>query len=136
MAERLVTLNVNGVTIVRFKDKRIVDAGNIEQMGDEMLQLVNAQHLKQILLNFEGVEFLSSAAFNKLIELNKAVKDSKFLESFASDAFSIGTSAIGVIFQLFTIALFTFYLVADAPKLRRTLLRRLPKEKQKREKDS
>ena len=63
--------------------------------------------------------------------LNKAVKDSKFLESFASDAFSIGTSAIGVIFQLFTIALFTFYLVADAPKLRRTLLRRLPKEKQK-----
>ena len=73
MAERLVTLNVNGVTIVRFKDKRIVDAGNIEQMGDEMLQLVNAQHLKQILLNFEGVEFLSSAAFNKLIELNKAV---------------------------------------------------------------
>lgn len=75
MAERLVTLNVNGVTIVRFKDKRIVDAGNIEQMGDEMLQLVNAQHLKQILLNFEGVEFLSSAAFNKLIELNKSVKD-------------------------------------------------------------
>lgn len=74
MAERLVTLNVNGVTIVRFKDKRIVDAGNIEQMGDEMLQLVNAQHLKQILLNFEGVEFLSSAAFNKLIELNDAVR--------------------------------------------------------------
>lgn len=63
--------------------------------------------------------------------LNKAVKDSKFVESFASDAFTIGTSAVGVIFQLFTIALFTFYLVADAPKLRRTLLRRLPKEKQK-----
>lgn len=75
MAERLVSLNVNGVTIVRFKDKRIVDAGNIEQMGDEMLQLVNVQHLKQILLNFDGVEFLSSAAFNKLIELNKAVKN-------------------------------------------------------------
>lgn len=75
MSERLVTLNVNGVTIVRFKDKRIVDAGNIEQMGDEMLQLVNSQHLKQILLNFDGVEFLSSAAFNKLLELNKAVKN-------------------------------------------------------------
>lgn len=75
MSERLVTLNVNGVTIVRFKDKRIVDAGNIEQMGDEMLQLVEVQHLKQILLNFDGVEFLSSAAFNKLIELNKAVKN-------------------------------------------------------------
>ncbi len=31
---------------------------------------------------------------------------------------------------MFTIALFTFYLVADAPKLRRALLRRLPTKKQ------
>jgi anti-sigma B factor antagonist len=75
MPDRLVTVNMNGVTIVRFKDRRIVDAGNIEQMGEEMLALVNEQHLKNILLNFEGVEFLSSAAFNKLIQLNKQCKN-------------------------------------------------------------
>ena len=71
----LLTTNINGVTIVRFREKRIVDAGNIEAIGDEMLNLVKVQHLKNILLNFEGVEFLSSAAFNKLILLNKEVKN-------------------------------------------------------------
>ena len=54
----------------------------------------------------------------------------KGLNSLASNAFSVGSSAIGVIFQVLTIALFTFYLVCDAPKLRRTLLRRLKPERQ------
>lgn len=49
----------------------------------------------------------------------------KVLNDLASNAFTIGTSAVGVIFRLLTIALFTFYFVADAPKLRRSLLRRL-----------
>jgi anti-sigma B factor antagonist len=71
----LLTTNMNGVTIVRFRERRIVDAGNIEAIGDDMLALVKVQHLKNILLNFDGVEFLSSAAFNKLILLNKEVKN-------------------------------------------------------------
>ena len=45
------------VTIVRFREKRIVDAGNIEVIGDELLSLVKVQHLKNILLNFEGWNF-------------------------------------------------------------------------------
>ena len=67
----LLTTEINGVTVVRFREKRIVDAGNIEVIGDEMLNLVRVQRLKNILLNFEGVDFLSSTAFNKLILLNK-----------------------------------------------------------------
>ena len=58
------------------------------------------------------------------------MRDSKFVDTLTSNAFTVGTSAVAVIFELFTIALFTFYLVADAPKLRRTLLRRLPAKKQ------
>lgn len=52
------------------------------------------------------------------------------LDNLAGNALDIGTSAVGIIFQLLTIALFTFYFVADAPKLRRSLLRRLPPERQ------
>lgn len=52
------------------------------------------------------------------------------LDNLAGNAFSIGSSAIGIIFQLLTIGLFTFYFVADAPKLRRSLLRRLPAARQ------
>lgn len=54
----------------------------------------------------------------------------KGLNSLASNAFSVGSSAVGILFQVLTIALFTFYLVSDAPKLRRALLRRLPTDRQ------
>lgn len=54
----------------------------------------------------------------------------KALNNLASNAVDIGTSAIGILFQLLTIGLFTFYFVVDAPKLRRAVLRRLPPERQ------
>ncbi len=54
----------------------------------------------------------------------------KALNNLAGNAFNIGTSAMGIIFQILTIGLFTFYFVADAPKLRRSLLRRLPAARQ------
>ncbi|HRX77945.1 MAG TPA: STAS domain-containing protein, partial [Pirellulaceae bacterium] len=57
-------------------DRRILDASNIEELGDELFALVEADHLKNLLLNFTGVEFLSSAALNKLIILDKKVKSS------------------------------------------------------------
>jgi predicted PurR-regulated permease PerM len=53
------------------------------------------------------------------------------LNNLASNAVDIGTSAIAIIFQILTIGLFTFYFVADAPKLRRSVLRRFAPERQK-----
>jgi predicted PurR-regulated permease PerM len=41
-------------------------------------------------------------------------------------------SAFGLVFQSFTIAMFTFYFAADAPKIRDSLLRRLTPERQAR----
>ena len=38
---------------------------------------------------------------------------------FADDIVNVGTTVVSVLFQLFTVALFTFYLVADGPRLRR-----------------
>ena len=73
--ERIVVVDVDGVTSVRFNDERIVDSANIETMGDELASLVDEDHLKYILLNFEGVGFMSSAAFNKLILLNNKVRE-------------------------------------------------------------
>lgn len=48
----------------------------------------------------------------------------------ASNAVSLGISAVGVLFQLLTIGLFTFYLVADGPRFRRTVLSFLPPARQ------
>ena len=38
---------------------------------------------------------------------------------FADDVVNVGTTVVSLLFHLFTVALFTFYLVAEGPKLRR-----------------
>jgi predicted PurR-regulated permease PerM len=48
----------------------------------------------------------------------------------ASNAVSLGISAVGVVFRLLTVGLFTFYLVADGPRFRRSLLSFLPPARQ------
>ena len=49
----------------------------------------------------------------------------------AGNVVSLGATAIGALFQLLAIGLITFYLVADGPRLRRTLARPLPPERQR-----
>lgn len=71
---RLNVSEVGEVTVVRFVDRRILDEANIQEMGQELFQLVEEKGKKQVLLNFSGVEFLSSAALGKLITLDKKVK--------------------------------------------------------------
>lgn len=71
---RLSVTKIGELASVRFNDKKIVDSGNIEEMGAEMFSIVDVDHLKHVLLIFDGVEFLSSAALNKLILMDKKVK--------------------------------------------------------------
>ena len=54
----------------------------------------------------------------------------RIAQDLASNAISLGISAVGVLFQLLTIGLFTFYLVADGPRFRRTVLSFLPPARQ------
>ena len=65
----------DGVTVVRFNDQRILDAGSIQQLGEDLFQLVESGQGDKLLLNFIDVEFLSSAALNRLIILDKKVKE-------------------------------------------------------------
>ena len=50
----------------------------------------------------------------------------------AGNALGVGASALGIIFRLLTIGLFTFYLVADGPRFRRTVCSFLPESRQHR----
>lgn len=71
---RLEVSEVGTVTVVRFVDRKILDAANIQELGDELFGLVETDGRKNLLLNFSNVEFMSSAALNKLIVLNKKVQ--------------------------------------------------------------
>lgn len=55
----------------------------------------------------------------------------EFGSGVAGGILGIGSTVVGVVFQAFTIALFTFYMVAEGPKLRRTVLSFLPAERQR-----
>ncbi len=63
----------DGVAVVRFTNSKIIDRLMIQEMGDELQGLVENNDRKAILLNFDGVSFLSSEALGKLIKLNQTV---------------------------------------------------------------
>ncbi len=65
---------VGDVTVVRFVDRKILDEGNIQEIGQELFDLVEKEGCKKLLLNFSTVDFLSSAALGKLITLDKKVQ--------------------------------------------------------------
>ena len=65
---------VGDITVVRFADGKILDASNIEELGVQLFNLVETDKRQKLLLNFQNVEFLSSAALNKLIILDKKTK--------------------------------------------------------------
>lgn len=71
---RIQTKDVTGVTVVSFLDRKILDAANIQELGDELYSLVDKDGHKKLVLDFGNVDFLSSAALNKLIVLDKKSK--------------------------------------------------------------
>lgn len=74
---RIDVSKVGDVTVVKFLDKKILDEVGIQELGAELFALVEQQNRKAILLNFDGVEFLSSAALGKLITFDRKVKAAK-----------------------------------------------------------
>ena len=74
---RIDVSKVGEVTVVKFLDKKILDEAGIQELGLELFSLVEQDNRKSILLNFDGVEFLSSAALGKLITLDRKVKSHK-----------------------------------------------------------
>ena len=62
---------IDGVTIAKFIDNRILDEATIQVIGEQMYRLVDDHGFRKVLLDFEAVEHLSSAALGKLINMKK-----------------------------------------------------------------
>lgn len=63
-----------GVTIVEFLDRNILDESNIQQIGDEINQIIERSAVPKLLISFENVEHLSSAALGTLITISNQVR--------------------------------------------------------------
>ncbi len=66
--------HVDSVAVIKFRDQKVMDPARIEQLGQELLDLVEDQDNECLLINFDNVSFFSSAAINKLIVLEKQVQ--------------------------------------------------------------
>ncbi len=75
--QQIAVNEVGAVTVVRFLNSKIRDEDEIQQLGDELFSLVDNDNKRSLLLNFQDVEIMSSAALGKLIRLDKKVKKSK-----------------------------------------------------------
>lgn len=95
MLRRLEVAESSQVSVVRFKDQKIIDPEAIQELGDELFTLVEKDNRPKIVLNFANVEFLSSAALGKLITFEKKVKK--------NGSRLILTNIAPEIFQVFTI---------------------------------
>ncbi|HLW64151.1 MAG TPA: STAS domain-containing protein [Gemmataceae bacterium] len=63
------------ITIVYLKKfLPVLDGENLQTLGEQLFDLVDNQGKRKVLLNFEGVVFVSSAALGKLITLNKKIQ--------------------------------------------------------------
>jgi predicted PurR-regulated permease PerM len=86
----------------------------------------------------ERIEHQVNDRFDTEFETDELVKEvqSEDVQGLATDlgtrALDLGISALGLLFNLFTIALFTFYMVADGPRFRRSVLSFLPASRQER----
>lgn len=78
MAQALImTQTVGDVIQAHILEIRIVDVNRIKQIGDELTELVQKNPKIKLVINFDKVEYLSSAMLGKLVAVNKAVAEMK-----------------------------------------------------------
>ena len=74
---RLITRVQQGVTVVEFADAKVIDQRNINQIGAELMDMVEKRGVLKMLVSLSNVQYLSSAVLGRLISLHKALRTRK-----------------------------------------------------------
>jgi predicted PurR-regulated permease PerM len=77
-----------------------------------------------------GTDFPVSKNDPAFAQTEETIKN--WLSDHASNIMGFAGTTVGLIFQFFTIAMFAFYFAADAPQIRRAVLRKFPPTQQQR----
>ena len=73
MENELVIQQYKDVTVVNFQNVSVLDSANIEALGRNLLELVEKQDNRKLVLEFSAVRFMSSQALGVLLQLKKAM---------------------------------------------------------------
>lgn len=105
--------NVNGVLVLGFPESKILDEAKIQSIGKELTASLAKVKNGRIVLDFDGVEFMSSAMIGKLVLMHRKCKASSVQLQVARLSDNI--------MQVFKVTrldkLFTFYPDDDAESL-------------------
>ncbi|MFK7960708.1 MAG: STAS domain-containing protein [Phycisphaerales bacterium] len=71
---RLRVTDDDGITRIEFVDRNILDEANIRQIGEEIGQLIEERETPRMLISFDNVDHMSSAALGALITINNKIK--------------------------------------------------------------
>ena len=63
------------VMVIRFGEHRILDEASVKKFGDELFQVADRGDCKNVLLNFTGVDGLSSAMLGVMLMLRKKINE-------------------------------------------------------------
>jgi anti-sigma B factor antagonist len=75
--QRLEIQEIGDVTVIRFRDPRVTNPLEIEELGRQLYHVLEFKNCSKLVIDFSPVEFLSSATIGKLISLNRKVKACK-----------------------------------------------------------
>ena len=72
---RLTIIEDGPISSVRFLDQNILEENSIQKIGAQILQLIDQTINPKLLMDFQNVEHLSSAALGTLITINNRIKE-------------------------------------------------------------
>ncbi|MEM9411210.1 MAG: STAS domain-containing protein [Planctomycetota bacterium] len=70
----LLTRNEDDILLVYFQEAGIIDEAQIQNLGQDLINLLNTAAQEKILVNLENVTLMSSAMIGKLIFFQKKCK--------------------------------------------------------------
>ncbi len=73
MDHQLLIEQYKDVTVVSFQNLAVLDSANIDALGRNLLELVEKQDHRKLILEFSAVRFMSSQALGVLLQLKKAL---------------------------------------------------------------
>jgi anti-sigma B factor antagonist len=67
----------DGILTVVFVDARILDEAKLEELGKDLIDLINKSTEERVILDFRNVQFMSSSMLGKLVLVQKKCKEFK-----------------------------------------------------------
>lgn len=65
------------ITVGLILSTSVLDALNVTQFGNQVLAYIHGRNAIKLLMNFERVNYLSSAVLTELLRINEAVQESQ-----------------------------------------------------------